>query len=53
MKASIEYQIEIPLPCHENWDAMTANEKGRFCNSYSKSVIDFSNYSAAEILQYL
>ena len=53
MNAGKEYQIGIPLPCHENWDAMAANEKGRFCNSCSKSVIDFSNYSSAEILQYL
>lgn len=43
--------ISIPEPCHENWNDMTITEKGRFCSSCSKVVIDFTNRSKASILQ--
>lgn len=43
--------ISIPDPCHENWNDMTIQEKGRFCSSCSKVVIDFTNRSKASILQ--
>ncbi|MBF4514825.1 energy transducer TonB [Flavobacterium sp. ANB] len=36
-----KHKITIPEPCHENWDEMIPNEKGRFCLSCSKTVIDF------------
>lgn len=32
--------ITIPKPCHQNWDKMTPNEQGRFCNSCAKTVVD-------------
>lgn len=44
--------ISIPKPCHENWDAMLLEEKGRFCNSCSKTVIDFTKSSDEEIANY-
>jgi len=34
--------ISIPKPCHENWQEMTATERGAFCKSCQKEVIDFS-----------
>lgn len=41
--------VRIPEPCHEDWNKMKPEEKGRFCNSCSKTVIDFSNKTDNEI----
>jgi len=48
MKAS-NFIVSIPEPCHEDWNKMQPDEKGRFCNSCSKSVHDFSGKTDAEI----
>ncbi len=45
-------QINITNPCHENWNAMTPVEQGRFCAACAKTVIDFSNMSEQEVLAY-
>lgn len=44
-------KVTIPKPCHENWEAMTPNEKGRFCKLCSKNVRDFRNLSDTEIME--
>src|SRR5215208_6759999 len=46
---SKKFQLQIPTPCHENWDNMSPVEKGRFCDSCQKQVVDFSNMSDREI----
>ncbi|MBS1622695.1 MAG: carboxypeptidase regulatory-like domain-containing protein [Bacteroidetes bacterium] len=45
--------LTIPTPCHERWDAMTATERGAFCHSCVKEVIDFSAMTDSQVIQYL
>ncbi|PKB16291.1 hypothetical protein [Flavobacterium sp. 5] len=44
-----KHKITIPKPCHEDWNKMTPDETGRFCNSCSKSVVDFTKMLPNEI----
>lgn len=45
--------ISIPQPCHEDWNAMTHEDKGRHCNLCSKTVVDFTQWHPQEIIFYL
>ncbi|MBL4907725.1 MAG: energy transducer TonB [Sneathiella sp.] len=47
------YSISIPKPCHEDWNTMTPKEKGRFCNSCSKTVIDFTKMDVDAIQEFI
>lgn len=53
MTAPNQYKIQITNPCANDWADMKANSVGRFCDSCSKSVIDFSSKTDAEIKAYL
>ncbi len=53
MKHHNPIQISIPKPCSEDWNKMTPQEQGRFCDSSKKCVVDFTNFSDAELYQYL
>ncbi|MEZ4948686.1 MAG: carboxypeptidase-like regulatory domain-containing protein [Saprospiraceae bacterium] len=51
MRTTIQ-SISIPKPCHEDWNAMRPNEKGRFCDSCQKTVHDFSSMSDEELIAF-
>lgn len=46
-------KITISNPCTEDWQTMTATEKGRFCAVCQKCVVDFTTMTDAEIVRYL
>lgn len=46
-------KLKIAEPCHENWNEMTAIDKGKHCAVCAKQVIDFTQNSREEIVNYL
>lgn len=46
-------KIQIPTPCHENWEAMLPGENGRYCSSCCKTVVDFTGMTPEAISAYL
>ena len=49
----MQYAIQVPTPCHEQWDKMTPTDNGRHCVQCCKTVIDFTNWEREDILAYL
>lgn len=45
-------ELTVPEPCHESWNDMTPTEKGRFCASCQKDVVDFTNMGQAELVAF-
>ena len=44
--------LSIAKPCHENWDEMFPGERGVYCSSCHKNVIDFTSMPDDEVLDY-
>ncbi len=47
-----QIQLNIPEPCHQDWQQMTPTEQGRFCNACAKQVVDFSMMTDTQVLNY-
>src|SRR5882724_2850420 len=45
--------LDIPTPCHENWNTMTPSGQGRHCQSCCKTVVDFSIMTDREVMDYI
>ncbi len=45
--------VQIPTPCHERWADMLPNDKGRFCTSCQKTVVDYTALSDRELVRVL
>lgn len=45
-------RLSIGTPCSENWEEMTALEKGRFCQKCEKQVYDLTQADDQEILEF-
>ncbi|MFP4845842.1 carboxypeptidase-like regulatory domain-containing protein [Winogradskyella sp. PE311] len=43
--------INIPEPCHEDWNNMTPKEQGRHCAACNKTVIDFTKKTDESIIK--
>ncbi|MGH1384649.1 carboxypeptidase-like regulatory domain-containing protein [Kordia sp.] len=48
-----ELIVQIPEPCHEDWNNMSSTEKGKFCGVCTKEIIDFSAKSDEEIVKHV
>jgi hypothetical protein len=46
------FKIHISNPCHEDWQNMTPDDLGRFCQSCEKSVIDFTTMPDYDIISF-
>jgi len=46
-------QISIPKPCHEDWQKMETSERGAFCRSCRKEVVDFTRMTDEQVISYL
>lgn len=47
------FKFEIPKPCHEDWEKMKPNENGRFCDSCTKNVTDFTAMTPIEVQDFI
>ena len=46
-------KIKIPNLCNEDWNNMTPNENGRFCDTCKLTVVDFTKMGDEQIKNYL
>jgi hypothetical protein len=45
-------KIQIPIPCHQDWNEMTPAGSGKHCSACDKIVVDFTKMSNDEITNY-
>ena len=45
-------RFNVENPCHQSWDSMRSVDRGKFCQSCQKEVVDFTAMSDSELLGY-
>jgi hypothetical protein len=45
-------KLAVAEPCHENWNDMTPDQRGRFCAACQKTVVDFTHMTDRQIAEY-
>lgn len=45
-------KLQVSNSCHEDWQSMLPEEKGRFCLPCQKKVVDFTSMSDIELTQF-
>ncbi len=48
-----KFKLKIENPCRTNWETMSPRDKGRFCESCSKTVVDFTSVSDVQLIKIL
>lgn len=46
-------KLRVPYSCHEDWNHMVPEQRGRYCFSCQKSVVDFTEMTDSEIIEHL
>jgi Secretion system C-terminal sorting domain len=44
--------LQVPEKCSENWDSMTPEMQGRYCDSCKKTVIDFTEMTDTQLINF-
>jgi|GEM_PF-3739698 len=52
MKQHQSIILNIPEPCHEDWNKMQPDECGRYCELCQTKVMDFTQFTDAQLFQY-
>ena len=47
------FKVSVPQPCTQDWQGMQPDEKGRYCLSCRKSVVDFTQMTDQEVYSHL
>ena len=46
-------EVTIPEPCSEDWNEMTPKERGRLCDKCCKVVVDFTEKTTEQIIDFI
>lgn len=44
--------LSIADPCHEDWDKMSDDAKGKFCGACQKQVVDFTGMTESQLVAF-
>jgi CarboxypepD_reg-like domain/Secretion system C-terminal sorting domain len=47
-----KFELQVNEPCHESWESMTDADRGRFCGSCQKVVMDFTGMSDEQLVAF-